>query len=166
MGVNLKEVAAAALESAIGIVAGLLWLFVVLPLEAVRVVLSQLAEQLRSVPRRRPACIAITGASSGIGEALAYHYARNGIHLALVTIPSQQQSLARVAAACRERGATVSIRACNVTDRSAMEAWLTETDDKQPVDMVIANAGVSEGTVGLPDVPSLGDAARAVFSGA
>jgi short-subunit dehydrogenase len=85
--------------------------------------------------------IVITGASSGIGEALALDYAAPGITLALTGRNAER--LAKVAEACRSRGATVRADAVDATDRAAMAAWLTAFDDAHPVDLVIANAGIS-----------------------
>jgi short-subunit dehydrogenase len=85
--------------------------------------------------------IVITGASSGIGEALALDYAAPGIALALSGRDGQR--LRAVADACRARGATVDARQIDVVDREALAAWLTQFDDAHPVDLVIANAGIS-----------------------
>lgn len=85
--------------------------------------------------------IVITGASSGIGEALARDYAAPGITLALSG--RDPDRLAAVAAACRDRGAVVDARQIDVTDGDAMARWLLEFDDVSPVDLVIANAGIS-----------------------
>lgn len=85
--------------------------------------------------------IVITGASSGIGEALARDYAAPGIALALNGRDGAR--LQAVAEACREKGATVDARQIDVTDRTALGDWLTTVDDAHPVDLLIANAGVS-----------------------
>src|SRR5476651_500874 len=85
--------------------------------------------------------IVITGASSGIGEALALDYAAPGIALALSGRDAQR--LDAIAAACRARGATVDAGRIDVIDRSALAEWLTKFDDAHPVDLVIANAGIS-----------------------
>ncbi|SKA25895.1 Short-chain dehydrogenase [Enhydrobacter aerosaccus] len=85
--------------------------------------------------------IVITGASSGIGAALALDYAAPGVTLALLGRDSER--LAAVVAACQKRGAIVSARQIDVTDRQAVTAWLTEFDDASPIDLVIANAGIS-----------------------
>ena len=53
------------------------------------------------------------------------------------------QRLHAVAEACRTRGATVDAGQVDVADRAAVAAWLTKFDDAHPVDLVIANAGVS-----------------------
>ena len=85
--------------------------------------------------------IVITGASSGIGEALALDYAAPGIALALSGRDAQR--LDAIAAACRAKGATVDAGRIDVVDRGALAAWLTTFDDAHPVDLVIANAGIS-----------------------
>ncbi len=85
--------------------------------------------------------IVITGASSGIGEALALDYAAPGIALALSGRDGAR--LSAVAEACRDKGATVLAETVDTTDRTAMAAWLTAFDDTHPIDLVVANAGVS-----------------------
>lgn len=85
--------------------------------------------------------IVITGASSGIGEALALDYAAPGVALALNGRDATR--LAAVAEACRARGATVDAVTIDVADRAGLKAWLTAFDDRAPVDLVIANAGIS-----------------------
>ena len=87
------------------------------------------------------ASIVITGASSGIGEALALDYAQTGVALALSGRDAAR--LKAVAEACRARGATVDEGAIDVTDRAALAAWLLRFDDAHPVELLIANAGVS-----------------------
>ncbi len=85
--------------------------------------------------------IVITGASSGIGEALALDYAAPGVSLALSGRDIGR--LQAVAEACRAKGAFVDAAPVDVADREAMGAWLTGFDDGHPVDLAIANAGVS-----------------------
>lgn len=100
---------------------------------------------------RDPRSILITGASSGIGEALAHAYARPGAFLALVG--RDPARLARVVDACRARGAEVAMAVCDVTDAVPLAAWMLEVDRAHPVDLVIANAGISAGTGGGPESP-------------
>ncbi|MCB2102110.1 MAG: SDR family NAD(P)-dependent oxidoreductase, partial [Rhodobacterales bacterium] len=90
-----------------------------------------------------PSCILITGASSGIGAALAAAYAAPGRHLVLTGRSAER--LDAVARACRDRGATVAARALDVTDGPAMADWIGTLDDARPLDLVIANAGISAG---------------------
>jgi len=85
--------------------------------------------------------IVITGASSGIGEALAHDYAAPGVALALTGRDAQR--LEAVAEACRAKGATVVAATVDVVDREALASWLTAFDDSHPVDLILANAGVS-----------------------
>jgi short-subunit dehydrogenase len=87
-----------------------------------------------------PKSILITGASSGIGEALALEYAVSGIFLALTGRDAQR--LEAVAAAVRAKGATVEAKVIDVADRGGMAAWLQQLDAARPLDLVIANAGV------------------------
>jgi len=98
-----------------------------------------------------PRSILITGASSGIGEALARDYAGPGVTLALSG--RDRDRLAAVADACRAKGAVVEARAVDVTDRAVMEAWVEDADTRAPLDLVIANAGISGGTSGKGEGP-------------
>jgi short-subunit dehydrogenase len=99
---------------------------------------------------RDPRSILITGASSGIGEALAMAYAGPGVFLAL--IGRDRDRLEAVSAACRQRGAEARDACIDVTDAPGLAAWLRTVDLGQPLDLVIANAGVSAGTArGLED---------------
>lgn len=85
----------------------------------------------------------LTGASSGIGEALAREYAARGATLGLVA--RRDSVLAELAAALPGRHYTY---ACDVTDRDALiaaaRAFETATGG---ADVVIANAGISEGVL-------------------
>jgi short-subunit dehydrogenase len=90
-----------------------------------------------------PRSILITGASSGIGAALARAYAAPRTHLALCGRDAAR--LAAVANLCRERGAEV-IEAClDVTEAAAVAAWIDNVDRASPLELVIANAGVQGG---------------------
>jgi NADP-dependent 3-hydroxy acid dehydrogenase YdfG len=103
-------------------------------------------KRIKNTVMRNPKHIVITGASSGLGEALALRYAAPGIVLGLTG--RDEMRLHAVAQACTVRGAAVKKTLINVTDRAAMSAWLHEFDDAHPVDLLIANAGISGGTGG------------------
>jgi len=87
-----------------------------------------------------PRHILITGASSGIGAALARHYAHAGARLSLGGRDARR--LQEVAADCRARGADAEIAALDVTDPTAMRNWILAADAQAPLDLVIANAGI------------------------
>jgi short-subunit dehydrogenase len=93
---------------------------------------------------QNPRSIVITGGSSGIGEALALEFAAPGTFLALTGRNADR--LEAVAAACRARGAEVASAVLDVRDAAALAAWLGAQDLAHPLDLVIANAGVSAGT--------------------
>ncbi len=95
---------------------------------------------------QHPKSILITGASSGLGTALARRYAGPGIYLALSGRDSER--LERVAKACREAGAAVQARTIDVVDKERLFVWIAEIDGQAPLDLVIANAGISAGTGG------------------
>lgn len=84
--------------------------------------------------------IAITGASSGLGRALALGLARPGAVLHLTGRDAAR--LSEVATEVRTKGAQASETLLDVTDRAGMEAWIT---GRPELDLVIANAGISAG---------------------
>lgn len=93
---------------------------------------------------RDPCSILITGASSGIGRALAVEYACAGRTLFLSGRNAARLDIA--AAQCRDRGAAVHAQAIDVTDAAATAAWVGACDARSPLDLVVANAGISGGT--------------------
>ncbi|GLR68874.1 short-chain dehydrogenase [Acidocella aquatica] len=84
--------------------------------------------------------IAITGASSGLGQALALGYAAPGVTLHLAG--RNVARLAQTAAAAQAKGARVTQTIADVTDRAAMADWVAGLEE---LDLMIANAGVSAG---------------------
>ncbi|HEY3149258.1 MAG TPA: SDR family NAD(P)-dependent oxidoreductase [Dongiaceae bacterium] len=110
------------------------------------------------MPSDQPAHILITGASSGIGAALALAYARPGAHLSLGG--RNQERLGEIAAQAEARGATVTTTPIDVRESHAVAAWALAADDRAPLDLVIANAGISGGTHGGPETA---DQTRAIF---
>jgi short-subunit dehydrogenase len=98
-------------------------------------------------------CVFITGASSGIGAALAAHYAREGATLGLVA--RRAETLQAVAAGLATTAATY---AADVADCPAMGAVARDFIARHGLpDLVIANAGISVGTLGSDpeDLPAL-----------
>ena len=93
--------------------------------------------------------VVITGASSGLGAALALSYA--GPQTALGLIGRNRERLAATASACRASGAIVDSAEIDVADGTALAAWLEAFDDAHPVELLVANAGISAGPE--PDSP-------------
>nr|UXE44102.1 hypothetical protein Hi04_10k_c1074_00021 [uncultured bacterium] len=110
------------------------------------------------LPMQLPNSILITGASGGIGAALAESYAAPGKYLALGGRDTER--LAAVAERCRQRGATVVATIVDVTDVEGVAAWIEETDQAGPLDLVIANAGVQGGSLGVGRTETRDEAER------
>lgn len=87
-----------------------------------------------------PAHVFVTGASSGIGAALARRYAGPDVRLTLTG--RNRDRLEAVASACRARGSETAVGICDVRDAEAMRAFIEEIDGRSPIAMLIANAGV------------------------
>jgi short-subunit dehydrogenase len=92
----------------------------------------------------KPQNIVITGASSGIGAALALRFSRDAAVLGLTG--RNKAGLEKVAERCRTSGCEARTGIIDVRDRPALAAWLEDFDRASPVDIVIANAGVQIGS--------------------
>eukprot|EP00386_Alphamonas_edax_P009853 GDKI01032256.1.p1 GENE.GDKI01032256.1~~GDKI01032256.1.p1 ORF type:complete len:316 (+),score=88.23 GDKI01032256.1:103-1050(+) len=99
---------------------------------------------LNKTQRPAPKHVLITGATSGIGEALAVHYAAPGVTLSVTG--RNTKALEAVVASCKAKGATVNMHVGSVTEREALAAWIVTVDAQTPIDLIVANAGVTEGT--------------------
>lgn len=157
MAFTLSDVALSVLDQLAALLNTLIALLILLPGSAVYAACCCVRNT-----RYKPTSVAITGATSGIGEALALRYAESGRHLALSG--RNEVALQRVAEQCRARGAIVTTAACDVTDADAVKAWLLAADAAAPVDLVIANAGVTEGTLGMNGAANPEATTRAVFA--
>lgn len=95
----------------------------------------------------RPHTLLITGASSGIGRALALEYARGGARLALCA--RREPELESVAAEVRSLGGAALCIPVDVRDTAAVGDAVRRADrDLGSLDMVIANAGRGDTKLG------------------
>jgi short-subunit dehydrogenase len=93
--------------------------------------------------RLNPRSILITGASSGIGRAVARLYAEP--HRRLTLIGRHAERLRLVGAECAGKGADVETAVLDVRNRAEMWRYLRELDALHAFDLVLANAGVATG---------------------
>lgn len=86
--------------------------------------------------------VIITGASSGIGEAIAEEYAKKGYSLGLIA--RRLDRLEAIKKRLNDLGAIVAIRSLDVTDdRQILPTMESLEQDLGGVDIVIANAGIT-----------------------
>ena len=86
--------------------------------------------------------VAITGAGSGIGRALAIELASRGAHLSLSDI--DETTLAETVALVEGHGVKVTSQVLDVADRDAVFAWANATAEEHGVvNVIVNNAGVT-----------------------
>ncbi|NIJ38690.1 short-subunit dehydrogenase [Sphingopyxis panaciterrae] len=98
---------------------------------------------------RASAHILITGASGGLGGALARYYARPGVRLSLWG--RDEARLLRIAEVCRAAGAATAIRSLDIADIKAAIAAIAADDAADPFDLAILASGRG-------DIRAVGDA--------
>lgn len=88
--------------------------------------------------------VLVTGASAGIGEALARLFAREAGRLVLVA--RREDRLHALASALREQRAelTVEVHACDLTDADARTRMLDTVEQGGPIDVLVNNAGFGD----------------------
>src|SRR5215212_1221997 len=84
--------------------------------------------------------VLITGASSGIGAALARSYARDNV--AFLLWGRDQARLDEVAGQCRALGATATTQIFDLRDAAGFAVKLVAADTATPIDLAIFNAGL------------------------
>ena len=94
--------------------------------------------------------VLITGASQGIGAAIARTFAKEVRGVRLVLVARNAKNLSAVARACAKRvkgkGATAEAFPCDVTDEGAVAALVVAVEKRfGAVDVLINNAGKFEG---------------------
>jgi len=92
-----------------------------------------------------PACVLITGATGGIGGALAIEYARAGTST-LILQGRNRARLDELAEVCGALGARVVQHELDVRDHDALMRWLAGIGAAEAPDLVVANAGVNINT--------------------
>jgi NAD(P)-dependent dehydrogenase (short-subunit alcohol dehydrogenase family) len=84
----------------------------------------------------------VTGAASGIGQALAHRLAQEGCALALVDI--DEAGLARTRALVQDEGRRATVHVADVSDRARMQKLADEVvREHGRVDVLVNNAGVA-----------------------
>ncbi|HXJ85902.1 MAG TPA: glucose 1-dehydrogenase [Candidatus Binatia bacterium] len=89
---------------------------------------------------------AITGAGSGIGQAIAFEFAEHGASVRILDVNELAAEDTRQQ--INVRGGQASIHPCDVTDQSAVKAVLETLFVREQIHILVNNAGVSHiGTV-------------------
>lgn len=109
--------------------------------------------------KEEPKSIFITGASSGLGAHLAIEYAEKGRTLHLCG--RNKERLNATADQCRKRGAKVFTYLFDTTNEQDAAKAIQQAFKRTPLDLVIANAGVSAGVIGMSEND---DATRKIMS--
>jgi short-subunit dehydrogenase len=91
----------------------------------------------------RKKTIWITGASSGIGEALAYEYAKRGTYLILSA--RSEAKLREVASRCEAFGSQVRVIKLDLENSEELSVIASETVKEFPIiDILVNNGGISQ----------------------
>lgn len=88
-----------------------------------------------------PRCIFITGASGGIGGALAPAYAAPGVTLILQG--RRMERLQALAEQCRALGARVLLEAMDIRDLDALRAMVARVSEAEQPDLIVVGAGLN-----------------------
>lgn len=89
-----------------------------------------------------PKRILVTGASGGLGGALAQYCASPGIRLSLWG--RDEVRLAAIADSCRAKGAMAQVRSLDLSDAAAAIAALQAEDAADPIDVALLASGLGD----------------------
>lgn len=86
----------------------------------------------------------VTGAASGIGEAITHALLQNGVNVAALDV--QKERLAKLEAECKRRGFPGKLYAihCDVSREDEIDAAFSQIETLGGVDIMVNNAGVCE----------------------
>ena len=93
---------------------------------------------------KNPQNILITGASSGIGKALAIAYSKPNVNLFLCA--RNKEKLFATKKLCEELKANVYCEILDVKNEEATKNYIAKIEETHQLDLIIANAGISAGT--------------------
>lgn len=96
--------------------------------------------------------VLITGASGGLGSELALQYADQGVRLIL--IGRNIDALNKTAALCIKKGSKAQVIALDIRDKIKMSEAIEKLCNQHGIDIAIACAGVSSGTLDGIEKPS------------
>lgn len=112
----------------------------------------------RAALAKAPRHILITGASGGIGRALAEEFSGPGVRLSLWGRDAAR--LEECAAACRAKGAETAVIQQDLREFEASRAALARLDAEHPVDLAVLGAGVTSGSLACGSPEPVADACR------
>ena len=98
---------------------------------------------------KNPKNILITGASSGIGRALAIAYSKTNLkNVNLFLCARNLEKLEETKSLCNTSNTQIFIKTFDVCNKTAAKNWIKDIEKKHDIDLIIANAGISAGTAG------------------
>lgn len=95
----------------------------------------------------KPEAVLVTGGGSGIGKEMAVLWAREKVPVVVIT-DKNAEAMEQTRIEAEVFGAKVITAVIDVTDEAGMKKFIEETDAKHPLDVVVANAGISEQLIG------------------
>ncbi len=120
---------------------------------AVEELLAEVVEQTQPHPAGllddlRGACAIVTGGATGIGRAIVFELARQGVHIAFNYLDDGdgriEEEAERTSSELRQLEVKVLCRSCDVRDRTLVESFVEEARDTLgDVHILVNNAGVA-----------------------